>query len=156
METWDCSAPPASGGLTRINCSCTLTLNQFLDSFGNSDGPQLYLQEILHYLCLESSPHCWHSFSVSSSSLWSGLAWATKELPGKLITGHACLHASTNRSSVGCPPCEAVAKLRPGNRFSVAKLVTWEVEKVMYYSHSSWCKRIICEQTEVNGLNTFH
>lgn len=47
------------------------------------------------------------------------------------ITCHACLHASTDYLKLGSPPFEAVAKLRLGNRFSVAKLVTWEVETVL-------------------------
>lgn len=37
---------------------------------------------------------------------------------------HTWLHAFRDCADARSPPCEAVAKLRLGNRFSVAKLVT--------------------------------
>lgn len=53
---------------------------------------------------------------------WIGMG--NQRVTWERVTCHACLHAFTDCSGAGSPPCVAVAKLRLGNRFSVAKLVT--------------------------------
>lgn len=77
-------------------------------------GSPLRLLTLLH--CVQLGGLDWH--------------WSTKQLPGKHRTCHACLHASSGCPGAISPPCEAVAKLRLGKSFSVAKLVTCEVGKV--------------------------
>lgn len=46
------------------------------------------------------------------------------------INCHTCLPTSTHCCCFRATPCEAVAKIRLCNSFSVAKLVTWEVGEV--------------------------
>lgn len=112
------------------------------------------VSEILMVFDTYKQPDCgsklWkHLPSVDAAALCParglGWQWATKQLPGKHITCHACLHASSGCPGAISPPCEAVAKLRLGKSFSVAKLVTCEVGKVRYRSQSSGCP-----QTQIN------
>lgn len=66
------------------------------------------------------------------------------------ITCHTCLHTSTHCCGPSVTPCEAVAKIRLDNSFSVAKLFTREVGEVRCCPTGSGGLLVICKQAKIN------
>lgn len=94
----------------------------------------------------------WHCFFLCPA-LCLNWHWQPNCYLANRINCHTCLPTSTHCCCSSATPCESVAKIRFGNSFSVAKLVTREVGQVGCRPTGSGSSLVICKHAKDQYLN---